>query len=123
MVQPEEILLFDPDQDYYQDSTSLKASTVSILLAEVSLGIFAPVWTRYVSPYFEGFTIGALKTLLSLGFFSLWCIILVSLGIDWIMTQKEVSRLPKKVWLLLSLQFVNIAVFIVFISLLTVTIR
>ena len=95
---------------------------MSIILAEIALGIFAPVWTMYVSPYFEEFTIGALETLLPLGFFSLWCIILVSFGIDWVMSQKAVIRCPQKGWLLAFLQFLNISVFIVFISVLAITI-
>lgn len=121
-AQTEDPVLFNPDQDYYHGSTSMRASTVSIILAEIALGIFAPVWTMYVSPYFEEFTIGALETLLPLGFFSLWCIILVSFGIDWVMSQKAVIRCPQKGWLLAFLQFLNISVFIVFISVLAITI-
>lgn len=122
IAQPQVPLTFDPDRDYYHASSSLKAGTAAIIIAEVVLGIVPPIWIMSIAPSFAGLARFILETPLSLALLSLWCMILVSFGVDWIMFQEVVRRyLPKRL-LFVSLQIVNVASFIAFAILSTSTI-
>lgn len=88
IAQPQVPLTFDPDRDYYHASSSLKAGTAAIIIAEVVLGIVPSIWIMSIAPSFAGLARFILETPLSLALLSLWCMILVSFGVDWIMSQR-----------------------------------
>ncbi|OJJ87685.1 uncharacterized protein ASPGLDRAFT_42728 [Aspergillus glaucus CBS 516.65] len=91
IAQPQVPLTFDPDRNYYHASSSLKAGTAAIIIAEVVLGIVPPIWIMSIAPSFAGLARFILETPLPLALLSLWCMILVSFGIDWIMSQSFIA--------------------------------
>lgn len=107
------MLVFNPDQDYYHISSSMKAGTISIFIFEVFLGCFAPVAVVLTGSFMENILHRANQTIPG-AFFSLWCIILFSLGIDWVVSQKAGRGYVPKRHLLVLLQFANVTLFTAF---------
>lgn len=101
------LLAFNPDRDYYHVSSSMKAGTVCILIVEAFLGCLMLV-SAFAQGSFAADILHRLKTAIPLTLFSLWCIILFSLRIDWVVPQKAGKRYVLK---RLLLQFANVAFF------------
>lgn len=103
-------LTFNPDRDYYHASSSMKAGTVFIFVVEAYFGSYATMTATGSSPFEVFMNIPTQLVVFPVILITLWCIILFSLGIDWVVVSQEAGRgyVPK--WLLLILlQFVNVA--------------
>lgn len=101
---------FHPGRDYYAGSSCMKAGTLLIIGVECLIACYATVLTG-VSGSFVRYLRSSGAITLPVTLFSLWCIILHSLGIDWLVSQEAVSRYVPKRWLLVLLQTVNFSVF------------
>lgn len=123
------LLAFNPDRDYYNVSSSMKSGTVCIVILEIVLAciilvsiVKAPTAMKQVAAgnmvlsVFYHRNITVFSGMAILAFFSLWCIILFSLSIDWAVSQKAGRRYVPKQLLLVLLQLVNITLFTAFLA-------
>lgn len=101
---------FHPGRDYYIGSSCMKAGTLLIIGVESIIACYATVLTGlslFPVSYLQDFAM----IILLMTLFSLWCIIIHSLGIDWLVSQEAVNRYVSKRRLLVLLQTVNFCVF------------
>ena len=100
-------LVYHPDRDYYHICSSMKAGTMFIFAVEIFMATLAPI-RMILSPSDFG---NPIQTMLKIAFpvllSALWCIILLSLGIEGV---KAGRRHVLKWLLLVLLQSANVIV-------------
>lgn len=101
---------FHPGRDYYVCSSCMKAGNLLIIGVESVIACYATVLTG-LSHSFVGYLQSSALIILPMTLFSLWCIILHSLGIDWLASQESETRYAPRRRLLILLQTINFCVF------------